>query len=248
MFTFVFLAVFGIFYVDRLLTENEVKIEEITTNSFEDCIKAEGSVVLESYPAQCKTKNGQSFIQDIGNELELQNIIRVFYPRPADIISSPLVITGEARGNWYFEGDFPIRLLNANDKEIGSALGTAQGEWMTENFVPFRATLEFDTPILSTKGILVFEKSNPSGLSENDNSLRIPIKFERRAAKEARQKDGCIITGCSSQICAKNEVITSCEYLAEYACYNNAICEKQADDECGWTITEETQQCFNLNN
>ena len=244
IFTFIFLAVLGIFYVDKLLRENKVEIENIIVNSFENCEKMEGSVIFQSYPAQCKIKNGETFVQDIGNELELQNVIRVFHPRPADSIFSPLVITGEARGNWYFEGDFPIHLLNANGKEIGMALGTAQGEWMTESFVPFVATLEFDAPILSAKGELVFEKSNPSGLSENDNSLRIPIKFERRTVKESRQKNGCIITGCSSQICADDEVITTCEYLPEYACYNTTICEKQSNGECGWTVTNELQNCL----
>ena len=178
MFTFVFLAVFGIFYVDRLLTENEVKIEEITTNSFEDCIKAEGSVVLESYPAQCKTKNGQSFIQDIGNELELQNIIRVFYPRPADIISSPLVITGEARGLWYFEASFPIVLVNWDGLIIAQGIATAQGEWMTTDFVPFEETIQFTKPDYGERGALIFQKDNRSVLQENDDSLEIPIRFK----------------------------------------------------------------------
>ena len=54
----------------------------------------------------------------------------------------------------------------------------------------------------------------------------------------------CIVTGCSSQICADEEVITTCEYREEYACYQSATCEKQASGECGWTMTDELKECL----
>ena len=51
IFTFIFLAVLGIFYVDKLLRENKVEIENIIVNSFENCEKVEASVIFQSYPA-----------------------------------------------------------------------------------------------------------------------------------------------------------------------------------------------------
>jgi hypothetical protein len=50
-------------------------------------------------------------------------------------------------------------------------------EWMTEEFVPFEAVVEFDDPAVE-KGILVFEKDNPSGLPENADEFRIPVFFD----------------------------------------------------------------------
>ena len=47
---------------------------------------------------------------------------------------------------------------------------------MTENFVPFRTELEFRTPT-TERGTLVLEKDNPSGLPENSDELRIPVRF-----------------------------------------------------------------------
>ncbi len=55
---------------------------------------------------------------------------------------------------------------------------------------------------------------------------------------------GCVITGCSSQICAEEETITTCEYKEEYACYASATCERQDNGECGWTMTVELQSCL----
>lgn len=57
-------------------------------------------------------------------------------------------------------------------------------------------------------------------------------------------RDGCVVTGCSGQICAAAEVITTCLFLPEYACYRSAICERQADGACGWTPTDEFNECL----
>ncbi|OGZ69030.1 MAG: hypothetical protein A3D35_02755 [Candidatus Staskawiczbacteria bacterium RIFCSPHIGHO2_02_FULL_34_9] len=58
--------------------------------------------------------------------------------------------------------------------------------------------------------------------------------------------DGCYIGGCSSQICSDQEdVVSTCEYREEYACYKNAKCERQNDGKCGWTQTDQLTQCLN---
>ncbi|MSR73767.1 MAG: hypothetical protein EXS60_01795 [Candidatus Pacebacteria bacterium] len=111
-------------------------------------------------------------------------MIRVTAPAANAIITSPLTVTGEARGTWYFEASFPVEILDADHHEILNASGYevaafaahAQGEWMTENFVPFTATLDFTPPTTDT-GFVVFKKDNPSGLPEHDASVEIPVRF-----------------------------------------------------------------------
>ncbi|MFH1286811.1 MAG: Gmad2 immunoglobulin-like domain-containing protein [Candidatus Magasanikbacteria bacterium] len=106
----------------------------------------------------------------------MTNIIRVYSPRPNATISSPLQITGEARGTWFFEGDFPIILTNWDGLIIAEGFGVAQGEWMTEDFVPFKGTLTFEKQeSYSDKGTLILQKDNPSDLRENDDALEIPV-------------------------------------------------------------------------
>lgn len=101
--------------------------------------------------------------------------ISVTSPQPNSTVTSPLTITGEAR-LWYFEASFPVRLLDGNGNEIAVAPAQAQGDWMTENFVPFVATLTFNTPTTST-GKLILEKDNPSGEPQFDEHIEIPVNF-----------------------------------------------------------------------
>lgn len=144
--------------------------------SFDECAAA-GYPILESYPRQCRMPEGENFVEDIGNELEKINLIRVDNPRPNQTISSPLEINGQARGTWFFEASFPILLLDKDGKTISQTIATAQSDWMTENFVPFKAKLEFPSN-LNGQATLVFKKDNPSGLPEHDDELKMPIILE----------------------------------------------------------------------
>lgn len=57
----------------------------------------------------------------------------------------------------------------------------------------------------------------------------------------------CIVTGCSSQVCALRETVTTCEYRPEYGCFAYAQCKCTAG-RCGWTSSVEYDQCmFNIN-
>ncbi len=102
--------------------------------------------------------------------------IRLTDPKANQIVSSPLTVTGTARGTWYFEASFPVKLLDANNQELAVKPAQAQGEWMTENFVPFSVTLAFPTPATAT-GKLVLQKDNPSGDPIRDEQIEIPVRF-----------------------------------------------------------------------
>lgn len=141
--------------------------------SFDECVAA-GYPVLESYPSQCKIPNNKTFIENIGNELEKSDLIRVNSPRPNQTIQSPLVIEGEARGNWFFEASFPVQLIDENGEIVAQSNAQAQSDWMTDNFVSFKAKLDFPLS-LSGKGTLILKKDNPSGLAQYDEEIKIPV-------------------------------------------------------------------------
>jgi hypothetical protein len=145
--------------------------------SFDDCVTA-GFPVMESYPRKCRDAEGNLFSEDIGNELDKADLIRLDNPRPNASIKSPLTIEGQARGNWFFEATFPVKLLDDDGRLVAEGYATAEGDWMTEDFVNFKAELSFTEPA-SVLGTLVLEKDNPSGLPENDDALRVPIIFEK---------------------------------------------------------------------
>ncbi len=108
--------------------------------------------------------------------------VRVSTPRPNAVVSSPVEVSGEARGAWFFEADFPVRLLDAGGRELAAVPATAQGEWMTEAFVPFEATVAFERPATPT-GVLVLDRSNASGLAEQAALVALPVRFDASAPR-----------------------------------------------------------------
>jgi hypothetical protein len=147
----------------------------VNINNFEECA-ALGQPIMESYPRQCRFNN-QTFTENIGNELEKADLIKVNNPRPNQKITSPLVISGEARGNWFFEASFPVELYDGNNNLLGTGNAQAQGDWMTVNFVPFSLSISFTQP-QTPNGLLILKKDNPSGLPEYDDQLEVPVFFQ----------------------------------------------------------------------
>jgi len=55
----------------------------------------------------------------------------------------------------------------------------------------------------------------------------------------------CYVGGCSGQICSdQKDIVSTCEYKEEYACYKSATCERQASGKCGWTDTPALRACI----
>ncbi len=105
--------------------------------------------------------------------------IIVDYPKPNDIVTSPLIVKGRARGTWYFEGQFPITLYYGVQNSFVNVNSFALGEWMTEDYVDFEVVINFPVPT-ENEGLLVLSKNNPSDLEENNASLRIPLRFHEK--------------------------------------------------------------------
>jgi hypothetical protein len=146
--------------------------------SFEECVAA-GFPVMESYPGQCRA-NGQTFVEDVGEiskQPTLDETIRVDNPHPDQLISSPLTISGQARGTWFFEASAPVQLVDETGTVLAESSIEAQGEWMTEAFVEFSGQLVFDSG-QSKAGTLIVQNDNPSDIPENSRALQIPVRFE----------------------------------------------------------------------
>jgi hypothetical protein len=54
----------------------------------------------------------------------------------------------------------------------------------------------------------------------------------------------CRRSGCSHQLCADQDLISTCEWRDEYQCYSTATCERQPDGACAWTPTQELKDCL----
>jgi hypothetical protein len=108
-------------------------------------------------------------------------MIRITSPNVGDQITSPLTITGEARGPWYFEASFPVVLTDGDGLIIAEGHAEAQGDWMTEDFLPFKAILTFTKPdnaaAFGDRAALILKNDNPSGDPARDKAAEIPVRF-----------------------------------------------------------------------
>ncbi|MFA4936917.1 MAG: Gmad2 immunoglobulin-like domain-containing protein [Patescibacteria group bacterium] len=201
-----------------------------------------GFIIWQQFETSDNLNNNSPIVNNspVDVDQEVENLIKVVKPQKQQLVASPLQVTGEARGTWFFEASFPIRLLDDQGNILAQGIAQAQSDWMTENFVPFVASLTFTKPS-SDAGVLVLQKDNPSGLPEYDAQINIPVLFGEDNQLLTKP---CIITGCSKQICADEEVITTCDFKPEYVCYTRAVCERQEDNQCGWTKTPDLETCL----
>lgn len=103
--------------------------------------------------------------------------VKVLYPKANENVISPVNVVGEARGSWFFEASFPIRLETNDGKVLANSYVTALSDWMTVNFVPFQGQLSYILTT-STSGKLILEADNPSGLPENSKQISIPVQIQ----------------------------------------------------------------------
>jgi len=171
--------------VDQVTTTEE-KPEEVKLQitNFEQCIAA-GNPAMESYPRQCRDAEGNMFVENIGNGLSLRDSIQVTDPLPnARVSDTSFEVIGEAKV-WYFEGSFSATLVDWDGKILDEAPATAQDDWMSEEFVPFKSLFEFDSPVhqdaeefhFSRRGTIILTEANPAGL-DVVRTLEIPVWFE----------------------------------------------------------------------
>lgn len=145
----------------------------------------DGSYVGRSLPGcQFRCPVAPVVPEDVQSYIDSKsNLIKVNSPKPLYSIHSPLELQGEARGNWFFEASAPVSLVNWDGLIISEGIVTAEGDWMTTEFVPFSGQLEFVSPYKAgdpdfmKRGAIIFQKDNPSGLPANDDALEIPIQF-----------------------------------------------------------------------
>ncbi len=107
-------------------------------------------------------------------------MIMIDEPKAEAQISSPLKVSGRARGPWFFEASFPVILTDWDGKIIAQVSAQAKGDWMTTDWVPFEAMITFTNPgaVVSSRGALILKKDNPSGLPENDDYRELAVFFK----------------------------------------------------------------------
>ena len=149
-----------------------------------DTIHVSGTIDADTHAIVEAILTSFHFTKDI-TEVRYGDFVRLTAPLPHTVIQSPLVVKGEARGPWFFEGSFPLFLTDWDGKIIAQGYVTAQSDpdasvgasWMTTDYVPFEGMLTFETPSYGDTGALILRKDNPSGLPEFDDAFEIRVRY-----------------------------------------------------------------------
>ncbi len=176
----IFYLLLVVVIVGALIWFGSLKKDVSNIMSFEDCEKA-GYPVMESHPRQCKTPDGRTYAEELPEKITYINssedLIKVELPFPGAVTGKEFSVVGQARGVWFFEASFPIKLLDKDGNTLDTAIAQAQGDWMTEDFVLFKANLKAPESYIGPATIVLI-KDNPSGIPEKDASISFPITVE----------------------------------------------------------------------
>ena len=101
--------------------------------------------------------------------------ISVDFPKINQEVKSPIKISGKVKGNWFFEGSFPIQLVDSSGNVLGRSIATSTLDWMTTDFIPFTSEISFEKSTSTTRAVLILKNDNPSGNPDLDQNIFIPI-------------------------------------------------------------------------
>jgi hypothetical protein len=269
----------------------QISTKQVVTN-YDECAQVNGSVIQESYPEVCVTKDGQRFVR-LFTEEEQQNLVpttdptsgwntyrnihnnyQIKYPQdwyawpPPDAGNLETYSGGNIRKdanvyplhdiqiisyessseetfnserslaeNWEWIGSTNSSSLTINGNQAWYIHGVLKAESDSDTLY-WRQYVQIQTPT----HLHTFTWNDSTDKSESHIFDQIIATFEF-----TDEENECVKTGCSGQVCSDEEVMTTCEYRLEYACYQNATCERQDDGECGWTQNEELVSCLESN-
>ena len=101
---------------------------------------------------------------------------QVSAPTANAAVTSPLHVTGVAPANWYFENQFPVRLVDAQGQVLAEAAARPRVNW-TANAEPkaFDATITFT---VSGAATLVLQEDMPRE-DATPREVRVPVTLAR---------------------------------------------------------------------
>jgi len=239
--TFFFIGIVTLLMIVIVVANNTKQVNDpgLRSSSFEECVAA-GNPVIESFPRQCRDKAGVAYVEEI------------IVPSSEDNFEE------YKPGSNYETIDTLEFSISPQKRECGSFSRQPCLVVNGENFYDpidgfdFEAGYEYR---ITVEQYLRFGTDNPNEIPQDVGMYAyrlVDIKSKKLAGdqieiKPIKVEKKCIVAGCSGQLCVSldnADIVSTCEFLPQYACYRNASCEVQDTGECGWTQTEELQQCI----
>lgn len=70
----------------------------------------------------------------------------------------------------------------------------------------------------------------------------------RLLSDDSSVKKACVKNGCNGELCVEQgqDAYSPCVWDNKFTCYEDNLCERQPNGECGWTMTTELQECLEV--
>ena len=139
------------------------------------------SMVWASFAYYEANRNNTKPVEVVGDKIIYNNasadLVVLELPYPGAVVGKEFSVIGKARGTWFFEASFPVQVLGEDGELLAQAIAQAEGEWMTTEFVAFKADIKIPASYIGP-ATLILHKDNSSGLPEHDASISVPIVVE----------------------------------------------------------------------
>ncbi len=135
-----------------------------------------GTYLISAYPAESDLIGVYDQILEY-IRLESEPEIIVNQPGLGAVISSPVVVNGQAPGTWFFEAVLPMSIETAAGEVLAEEIFVTDQDWMTEELIDFSLDIEFDTADTNL-GSLKIIKNDVSDIPRNKNFFYLPVRFQ----------------------------------------------------------------------
>ncbi len=134
-----------------------------------------GKYLISAYPAESDLID---IYDQILKYIQLDTEIRVSVNQPelGATISSPVTVTGQAPGGWFFEAVLPISVETVDGEVLAEEIFVTDQNWMTEEAVDFSLEIEFDSTDANL-GFIKIIKNDVSEIPRNQHFFYWPIGF-----------------------------------------------------------------------
>ena len=121
-----------------------------------------------------REKPNQKYIEADSKKIIEGINIRIYEPHVNATVTSPLMISGEAK-DWFVDDSFDARLLDEKGEVIASGEAHAVEDIVAGEYVKFELELSFDAEGLTAGGDIFLKKSDSA---ETPGSFSFPIFFK----------------------------------------------------------------------
>lgn len=122
------------------------------------------------------TEKKEEEVKVVKTYVELPSLVTVSNPPKNSVIGDVLELKGQARGYWYFEGQFPVSVIDDTGYIVAQGTARAMSDWKTTDMVPFEMNIEITSVAQSETGIIKIIRDEQKG--SNAQYVEVPVKFK----------------------------------------------------------------------